>query len=384
MKSVGIICEYNPFHNGHLYHLNKVKEMCPDHIIILIMSSSFLERGEASIINKWKKTDIALYYGVDLVVELPFAFSSQSADIFAKGSIELLNYLGVSTLIFGSEIGDIDTLSQLACTQIDNKQYNNKIKDHLNNGLNYPTALSKSLEEINGIGIKSPNDILGISYIREIKKMNSSIKPLCIKRTNDYHSLELDNDIVSATSIRKAIERGESIQNYVPSKSFDNLQHDLHFIDNYFPFLKYKILTNLNNLEKYQTVDEGIENRIKQHIVSSTSLADLIDKVKTKRYTYNRIRRMFTHILCGFTKEEANEMKNIEYIRILGFSDNGKKYLNTIKKNLEVPLITTFSKLKNKMLDLEFRVTAIYASILKETDKADLIESEYKNKPIIK
>lgn len=384
MKSVGIICEYNPFHNGHLYHLNEVKKLCPDHVIILIMSGNFLQRGETSIINKWDKTQIALDFGIDLVVELPFAFASQSADIFARGSIALLNYLKVDKLVFGSELDDITILNQLADIQVNNKDYNQIVKNYINEGINYPTALSKALYDLMGHKINTPNDILGISYIREIKKLNSGIVPFCIKRTNNYHSLELDSNIVSASSIRKALKESKNIEEYVPAIAYTYLQNNLHFIDDYFPFLKYKILTELNNLNIYQTVDEGIENRIKKYILPSNNLDELIMHIKTKRYTYNRLRRMFTHIMCNFTKEEASRYQHIEYIRILGFSGLGRSYLNKIKKDIEVPIVTTYSKLDNNMLALEFRTTCVYSAILKEKDKINFIESEYKNKPLIK
>ena len=140
----------------------------------------------------------------------------------------------------------------------------------------------------------------------------------------------------------------------------------------------------MDNLDKFQTVDEGIDNRIKKYIINSRSLDELILKIKTKRYTYNKINRMFTHILCNFTKEEANEFENIEYVRILGFNNSGRLYLNSIKKNIKIPIITNFSSIKNKMLDIEFRTTCVYASLLEEKDKINLIESEYKNSPIIK
>lgn len=384
MKSVGIICEYNPFHNGHLYHLNKVKELCPDNVIILILGGNFLQRGENSTINKWDKTKIALELGVDIIVELPFAFATQSADIFAKGSIELLNFLKTDKLIFGSEIADIDILNKLADIQINDNSYDNIVKNYIDKGTNYPTALSKALYDIMGYEVNTPNDILGISYIREIKKLNSKIAPICIKRTNNYHSLELEGNVVSASSIRKAIKDNKEIVKFVPDVTYNYLQNNIHFIDDYFPFLKYKILTEWNHLNEYQTVDEGIENRIKKYIIQSKTLDELIINIKTKRYTYNKLRRMFTHIMCNFTKTEAQKYQHIEYIRILGFSQKGKTYLNKIKKDIEIPLVTNYSKLKNEMLELDFRATCVYASVLNEKDKINFIESEYKNKPLIK
>ena len=384
MKSVGIICEYNPFHNGHLYHLEKIKEMFPDYTIILVMSGNFTERGDTSIIDKWDKTDIALNYGVDLVIELPFVFSSQSADLFAKGSIKILNELDVNYLVFGSESNDIDKLKEMADIQVNNKKYDSIVKEYLNEGINYPTALSKALLDLTGKKISKPNDILGITYIREIIKLNSKIKPITIKRNDNYNCTELEDFMSSATSIRYALKNNSDIKNQVPEYTLNFLNKKLHFIDDYFSILKYNILTNLNNLDKFQTVDEGIENRIKKYIVNSKTLDELILKIKTKRYTYNKLNRMFTHIMCNFTKEEAKSFSDIEYIRVLGFNIKGRAYLNNIKKDVNIPIITNYSSIKSRMLELEFRSTCVYASILDEKEKINLIESEYKNSPIIK
>ena len=383
MKSVGIICEYNPFHNGHLYHLNKVKEMFPDYTIILVMSGNFTERGDISIINKWDKTDIALHYGVDLVIELPFVFASQSADIFARGSIQILNSLNVDYLVFGSESNDINKLIEMAKIQLDNKKYNSLVKDYMSEGINYPTALSKALYDLTGKKIIKPNDILGVTYIREILKLNSKIKPITIKRNDNYNCTELEDFMSSATSIRYALKNNSDVSKQVPEYVLPFL-NKLHFIDDYFGILKYNILNNMDSLDKFQTVDEGIDNRIKKYIINSKSLDELILKIKTKRYTYNKLNRMFTHILCNFTKEEASLFKDIEYIRVLGFSNNGRLYLNNIKKDVDIPIITNFSSIKSKMLDIEFRTTCVYACLLEEKEKISLIESEYKNSPIMR
>ena len=383
MKSVGIICEYNPFHNGHLYHLNKVKEMFPDYTIILVMSGNFTERGDMSIINKWDKTDIALHYGVDLVIELPFVFASQSADIFARGSIQILNSLNVDYLVFGSESNDLSKLIEMAKIQLDNKKYNSLVKDYMSEGINYPTALSKALYDLTGKKIIKPNDILGVTYIREILKLNSKIKPITIKRNDNYNCTELEDFMSSATSIRYALKNNSDVSKQVPEYVLPFL-NKLHFIDDYFGILKYNILNNMDSLDKFQTVDEGIDNRIKKYIINSKSLDELILKIKTKRYTYNKLNRMFTHILCNFTKEEASLFKDIEYIRVLGFSNNGRLYLNNIKKDVDIPIITNFSSIKSKMLDIEFRTTCVYACLLEEKEKINLIESEYKNSPIMR
>lgn len=383
MKSIGIICEYNPFHNGHLHHLNKIKKKYPRHPIILVMSGNFTQRGDTSVYNKWDKTKIALKMGIDLVVELPFVFATQSADIFAKASIEILKYLKVDYLVFGSESNDIKKLEQLATVQLEHKKYEKLVKEYLEQGLNYPTALSNSLYDITGIKMNKPNDILGITYIREIKKQEANIIPITIKRNNDYNGLDLDDHITSATSIRHALKNQSDVSNYVPEEASSFLNQHLHFIDEYFGLLKYKILTEKENIQKYQTVDEGIENRIMKYIMNCKSLDELILKIKTKRYTYNKLNRMFTHILCNFTKEEASHFDQIEYIRILGFSFNGQNYLNEIKKEIEIPIISNYSKFKNEMLEIESRATCVYASILEEPERTKMMESEYKNYPTI-
>ena len=377
---VGIICEYNPFHNGHLYHLNKVKEMFPNHKIVLVMSGNFTQRGDVSVINKWDKTDIALYYGVDLVVELPFVFATQGADIFARASIEILDIIGVDYLVFGSECNNIEKLSNLAKIQED-KKYQNLVKDYLDEGVNYPTAMSKALVDLTGYKVDTPNDILGITYIREINKLKSKIKPVTIKRNNDYNAKELNDFYSSATSIRYALKNDSDVTEQVPEYTTRFLDKKLMFIDDYFKLLKYNIINN-NNLDEIQTVDEGIHNRIKKYIIEAKSLDDLILKVKTKRYTYNKLNRMFTHILCNFTKEEASLFDHIEYIRVLGFNSNGRQIIKEIKNDISIPIITNFSDIKSNMLDIEFRSTCCYASILNEQDKIKLIESEYKNYPI--
>ena len=374
MKSIGIICEYNPFHNGHLYHLNKVKELYPDYTIILVMSGQFLQRGDVSVINKWDKTDIALEMGIDLVIELPFVFATQSSDVFALGSVSILNYLGVEKIVFGSECNDINKLKKCA-DDFNSVENFIKIKEDLNKGYSYPYVLGKIL----GIPVENSNDLLGISYIKTIKYLDSNIEPVCIQRTNSYNNKETTGSVSSATSIRENIKEDKPINEFIPE--YVEKYINKIFIDDYFDLLKYKIISS-KNLSIYQTVDEGIENRIKKYIFEVNSLEELIDKVKTKRYTYNRIKRMFVHILCSFTKEEAERCKKIRYIRVLGFNNKGRNYLSKVKKEIEIPIITNYSDIKDEMLDIEFRVNSIYSSIFKE--KNYLSKLEYKHKPVIK
>lgn len=367
MEIIGIICEYNPFHNGHIYHINKIKEMYPDSVLIACISSSFCERGEISILNKWDKTYIALYNNVDLVVELPFVFSSQSADIFSCGALKILSCLGINKLVFGSECNDIKVLKDIANIQLNNDEFDKKVKYYLDKGNNYPTSLSNSTRDFNLGVINSPNDLLGISYIKEIIRNNYNIEPICIKRTNSYHSLDTNSNIISASGIRNLIKNNTDISNYVPSFVVSNVYKNIDI----FKYLKYKILCS-NDLSIYQTVDEGLGFRIKKYIYKSNSLDDLVNFVKTKRYTYNKINRMFIHILTSLTKDEAK--LDIDYIRVLGFNDKGKKYLKDIKNNTGIDVYTNYKKIKSELFDIELRVTGIYSLIVSDNS---LIKKEF-------
>lgn len=381
MKAVGIIVEYNPFHNGHLYQINKVKEMFPEYPLIVVMSGYFTERGEPSIISKWDKTKIAINYGVDLVIELPFPFATQSADIFAKGAVEILNHLQVEYLVFGSEDNNIEKLIKLANLQINNVTYQSKVKQWLLEGENYPTAISKALKDISNETISTPNDLLGLSYIKELIKTNSNIIPLSIKRTNDYHNLELTASISSASSIRKGLREGIDITPYVPTYNNYIYKENIYLGENYFSLLKYKIICEGSNLVNYQTVDEGIENRLIKEIGKYNNLESFLLGIKTKRYTYQRLNRMCTHILCGFTKAYASQFNHISYLRILGFSKKGQLYLNKIKNSLTIPLITKVASSNDPMLLYETKVAGVYGCI-QSNNTENFKDLEYKQKPI--
>ena len=379
MHKIGIICEYNPFHNGHLYQIKKIKETYKDSLIIVCLSSCFMQRGEASILNKWDKTRLAIESGVDLVLELPFAFATQYQDIFAKGALTILNHLKIDTLVFGSECNDIELLKNLASVQLKDESYNYLVKRYLDLGLNYPTSLSKALFDISGVKLDKPNDLLALAYVKEIIKNNYDIEPFSIRRTSDYHNSNLDSDIVSASTIRKLLKDGVNVNNYLPYNIYDYLSEIDE--DKYFALLKYQIINNIDCLDKFQTVDEGIENRIIKYINMVNSKEELILKVKSKRYTYNKINRMFTHILTNFTKEDAKDLE-IEYLRVLGFNTRGKNYLNKIKKDIGIPIINKYIPNMYKCLDIEFRVSLIYSLILKDKGD-DFLKREYRNKPVI-
>jgi len=369
MNAVGIIAEYNPFHNGHKYHIEKVKEMFPERPIVLVLNGYFLERGDISVLSKEDKCKIALENGVDIVLELPFIYGSQSADTFADASICLLERLKVTDIVFGSETDNIKLLKKAADIQLNNKEYQSKVKGLIDKGLNYPTAMAKGLDM--KVNIFNPNDLLGISYIKAIMNHGFDIIPHTIKRTNDFNDILLDEEIVSASNIRKRLKNGEDISKYVPGNV------DMHIgtidYDKFYELLKYKILTD-DNLSKYVTVDEGIENRLIEAASKSESLDELIEYVKTKRYTYNKIKRMLVHILIGFTKED-NYNKNLDYIKVLGFTKDGKNYLNKFRKELKGTLGVNYNSLIYKY---ESKAAFVYSLL---TDY-EVLEYEKRNKPI--
>ena len=375
--NIGIICEYNPFHYGHLHHLKEIKKMYPNSNIILVLSGWITERGDLSLIDKFKKADIALKYGVNLVVELPFKYI-QSADYFAMGAVKILNELKCDTIVFGSESNNINELINLVNIQLNNKEYDSLVKKYLDEGINYPTAMSKALKNISGKTVDTPNDILGLCYVKEIIKNEFNIKPVTIKRNSDFNSKNIEGKITSATSIRELIKNKKRFKKYVPSYSYKYLR-DCLFIDDYFDYLKYKIICS-NDLTIYWGIDENIENRIRKFVNSSNSLDDLLSKIKTKRYTYNRLKRILTFLLFSITKDDCSNL-NLEYIRILGFDKNGKDLLNKIKKDINIPILTNYD---DKYLNKDLNINTIISLNKKIKDKKSFIEKEYKEKPIIK
>ncbi len=369
MNAIGVICEYNPFHNGHLYQLKKIKEMYPDDIIVVVLNGYFLERGIVSLETKEEKTRLALEYGADIVIELPFVFGSNSADIFAYGALELLDAIGVSTLVFGSESNDIHSLINGAKAQLEDN-FSDILKGYLDDGVNYPTAVAKA----SGVDIKDPNDILGISYIKTIISNNYNIKPICIKRTNNYHDTKSNNSIVSADNIRTKLKNKQDISKYIPEGHIVNIDEEL-----FFNLLKYKINT-CDNLEDILTVDEGIDNKLIKEINNARNIDDLIMNIKTKRYTYNRIRRMFIHILMSYTKEDRDSLRNNEYVRLLGFNEDGKLYLNEHKSEFKLPVVTKVTNLDSLIFKYEIRAASLYQLLTNEK----VLDYEYSNRPIKK
>ena len=336
---VGLIVEYNPFHNGHLHHIQEIDRLFEDNIKIAVMSGDYVQRGEPSLINKFEKTKIALSQGIDIVIELPIFYSSQSAEIFAKGSVNLLNQLSCSHIVFGSESNDLDKLKKIATISL-TKEFELSLKEFLAEGFSYPTAFSKALfdEKLGS------NDILALEYLKAIKAISSKIEACCIKREKTgYYDNEKDN-FASASYIRKVLldtnEKKENklnkIKNLVPGFSYKILEENFGVfscLNDFYDLMKYNIIKNYSTLKNIQDLEIGLENRLYKYSLENLSFSDFFDKILSKRLTISRLQRILLHSLLDLTEELTDKVKNkVPYVKILGFSNRGQEYLNYLKK----------------------------------------------------
>ena len=336
---IGLIVEYNPFHNGHLHHIQEIDRLFEDNIKIAVMSGDYVQRGEPSLINKFEKTKIALSQGIDIVIELPAFYSTQSAEIFAKGSVNLLNKLSCSHIVFGSESNDLDKLKRITTISL-TKEFELSLREFLAEGFSYPTAFSKALfdEKLGS------NDILAMEYLKAIKVINTKIEACSIKREKTgYYDDEKDN-FASATYIRKVLldsnEKKENklnkIKNLVPEFSYKILEENFGVfscLSDFYDLIKYNIIKNYSELKNIQDLEVGLENRLYKYSLENLSFEDFFDEVLTKRITISRLQRILLHSLFGITKTIIEKIKNeVPFVKILGFSERGQEYLNYLKK----------------------------------------------------
>jgi predicted nucleotidyltransferase len=353
----GIITEYNPFHKGHEYHLTRAKSDTNAHGIVCVMSGNFMQRGIPAVIDKWKRAEIAIRNGVDLVLELPLVYSISSAEHFAFGGVSLLNSLGiVDYLYFGSENGNISVLENIAKILVAEPEiYKTLLKDNLQKGLPFHSSRAKALSDyLNSDNISTvlsnSNNILGIEYIKALIRLNSSIIPKTLRREGAaYNDVNLNTSFPSATSIREHLKEKQlyEIASVLPKASYDilfnlhNLNYPFTFEEDIFKYIKYKLLTNSKSLFNLPDISEGLDNKIFTEIINATSLNELILKSKSKRYTYTRISRILAQ--CFLNLEEfdlLNLSKTITpYARVLAFNSTGQKMLKDIKKKANIDII---------------------------------------------
>lgn len=399
MNITGIITEYNPFHKGHLYHLNSAIKTTNCDGIVCIMSGNFVQRGGPAIIDKYKRAEIAVLNGVDLVLELPCFYSVSSAEFFAKGSVSILNSIGVvNNIFFGSECGDIEKLKYIAnfLTNEPN-EFKAEIKNNLNLGLTYAKAREISLnkflkdDSLKDI-LKSSNNILAIEYIKALIKLNSNIVPLTLKREgSNYNDKNFTSIFASATSIREYLKKNmelDKINNYLPITTINYLEnlkagnYKFVFEEDMYKYIKYRILSNNINFENIQEVKEGLDNKIIKEIYTSNSFDDFILNIKSKRYTYTKISRLLTQIFLSFDTYNYMELldENNLYARILAFNENGRKIIKEMKKKSQIPIITKISKGNNNpLLNLDINATKTYSILNSSLDPL----SDFLTNPII-
>ncbi|WP_411682986.1 nucleotidyltransferase [Clostridium thailandense] len=406
MNVTGIIVEYNPFHKGHLYHINKTKEITKCSHIIAVMSGNFVQRGAPAIVDKWTRAKTALMNGVDLVIELPLIYSLSSAEFFALGAVSILNNLGiVNNLCFGSEYGDPKILYNISkILSEESKEYKDILKEKLQLGLAYPSARSKALIEfINKYNVEnlsdfnleeiisSPNNILGIEYCKNLIRLKSTILPFSIQRHGScYNSSIFEGEFSSASSIRKFIKDTKNIsgiENYIPSNAYNLLLQQFKnnsvfpSEDLMLPYLRYKYTLYKETIENIPDVSEGIHNRIYKYLENAENYENLINSIKTKRYTYSRISRILCQFFVGFENFNICELRKLScpYVRILGFNNKGLELLKTIKKTCSTPIYTKIPKELNKTLSLDIQGTRTYSLINRNIN----YNSDYLTRPII-
>jgi len=392
MRTIGIISEYNPFHNGHKYLIDQAKKHVDGQYIVCVLSSNFLQRGEPSIISKFERAKLAVLNGADLVFELPTVNSCINAKSYAYNSLNLLNKVGIcDTLLFGSEAGNTNILNQISDVLINEpSSFKKELKMHLASGVSYPKARSLALQkhfnnsDISGI-IKSSNNILGIEYINAIKELSSPIKFDTIKRIgSSYLNENLEVTFSSATAIRKSIlDKGiSSIKSQVPTSTYDLLsetfsKYDLVTTEKLDEIMNYRLASlNKNDIYDFQNISEGIENRIFKMLDKHLTFNEMVTYLSSKRYPKTRISRLLIHILLDIKKNQLDT--DIKYARILYASEKGKDLFNVINKNSIIPVFTSYNKFYNiapnsikKLLDFEIKASNIYESLRKGMSNSD-------------
>ena len=397
MKAVGLVTEYNPFHNGHLYHLNKAMELTGADISVAVMSGDFVQRGEPAVLDKYVRASMALNSGVNLVVELPVNYAVSSAESFAAGALKVLDYIKADSIAFGSESGNIERLSNLAHILCDNEDTLYKeISKYTANGISYAAARQKVVEKLTdkdtAAMLTSSNNILAVEYLKAIIKNNYAIKPYTIKRQGDaYNDTDIRSEYASATALRENL-KADNISEYIPVKAGLILSSNTNYIypDDITEALFTRLLDILfassydknvfiENVMQYPDVSKEIAGRLYKSAMDmitrtvpqrseskdnwAFSFGSLCEHIKTKEVPLSRIKRALVRITLGLDKKHMEKYANEPYIRVLGFDKKGQEYLSYIRKTVEVPLITKTADYKEMLLD-DIHAANIYNMIV--------------------
>lgn len=382
MKILGMIAEYNPFHNGHLYHLKQAKALSGAEYCIAVMSGNFVQRGEPACYDKWTRANAAVANGIDLVVELPVDFALASAERFAFGGVYLLDCLGIVThLAFGAE-----SAQELLCNAAEklaeeNTSFRQALKQHLSEGLSFPAARQKAMGD-NPV-LSHPNNILGIEYLKALQQLNSKIIPVVIKRHGcGHHDPNPQGEFASGSAIRRLLQSGLDISAYLPRPSYEAIEGKKPvFSFNFDKLLPYAVISQSpESIAEIGQIQEGLENRIYQCAFSASSVAELIEAVKTKRYPYTSVSRMLYQILCRIRKDKL--AAHPAYCRVLAFNHKGTELLREIKQKSSLPVITkpadlSLSPQEKTELEMDFFASDLYylAGGLQKKGRVDYVTS---------
>lgn len=361
MQAVGLITEYNPLHNGHLYHLRQAKKLTQADCSVVVMSGNWLQRGEPALLDKWTRTQLALEAGVDLVVELPVFYATQPAHLFARGGVEILTALGCESLVFGTEHPELNferLLTALPKTQAAFKHYN----------ATYASQFNSALQQTTGVSLTHANDMLSFCYYLANQQFGEQLRLVPIKRQVAVHSddeIQPASAFASGTAIRTAamLKKWDQVQAVVPAQTLKQLQTQrLQTWDDFWPYLQYQLLTaSVTQTHQIDQMAEGLEYRMKETVQAATSFEDLMTRAKSKRYTYTRLQRVATAALLQLTAAEVQTAQTHNYVRVLGFSPAGQAYLHQVKKQLSLPLYTKINKdLRLHGLALDYRAGRVY------------------------
>ena len=397
MKATGVVVEHNPFHNGHAYHIEQARQSSGADIVVAVMSGNFLQRGEPALVDKWTRAGMSLANGVDLVVELPYRYATASATEFAAGSIHLLEQLGCTSFVFGSEHGKIQSfLDTYHLIHSNRDKYELAIRQSLQAGNSYPMALQHAFlavahDATEFVDLSQPNNILGYHYVEAALSQSFSIQPLTIERIGaGYHEfIQQGQSIASATGIRHALfETMEIPGEFVPKETLQALTgwyeryQQYGSWEQFWPRLRYAILSNSpEQLRNIAEVTEGIEHAIRKHALVSASYSEFMHRLKSKRYTWTRLQRMMTHIYTGF-QESSRTTALPDAVRLLGRTDKGQQYLGQIKKGCPLPIVSRLASSSSEFLALDTKVSDLYYLGFESSEVHELVGSEFKRLPL--
>lgn len=337
MQAVGMIAEFNPLHNGHVHALAEARQRANADVVVVAMSGNFVQRGEPAMLDKWARAKAALQCGADLVIELPVFDAVQAAPQFATGGVAIMQALGVTSLAFGTEAADVDyqaAAEKMQAAKLDETGFQDFTQT-------YATQLNQQYRAATGLDLAQPNLLLGMSYAQANLQLQAGLKLLAIPRVGVDHDAEhAKAQYASASHLRELIVAGQSVADWMPQASLESLDSPHYTWAQLFPYLKYRLLTaSLAELEQISGMSEGLQYRLSQQIADVDSFDDFMAAIKSKRYTYARLRRLCLNVVLNLTQAQVDAAQQNRFLHVLGFTRAGQAYLHQVKKSVGLPLI---------------------------------------------